>query len=74
MVLKIDYDKEKLQKVTYDAIIDVIQITSQKVSYQNNVTNFFLLSSPSLSNILVALLSRTKLVCYCGNETNICFR
>jgi len=34
MILKIDCDSEKLQKVTYD----VIKITSPKICHQNDVT------------------------------------
>jgi len=55
MVLKIDYGTIKLQKVTYG----IIKITSPKISHQNEVTNFFSFSSPSLSKILVALLGKS---------------
>jgi len=41
MVLKINYDTEKLQKVTHDVIYEVIKITSLKVSHQNDVTKIF---------------------------------
>jgi len=49
LVLKIDYDTEKLQKVTYD----VIKITSLKSRHQNDVTKIFHFQ---LSSIRVALL------------------
>jgi len=39
--LKIDYDTEKLQKVTYDVIYDVTKITSLKVNHQNDVIKIF---------------------------------
>jgi len=64
MVLKIDYDTEKLQKVTYDVIIWCYKDYVTKASYQNDVTKFFPISSPSLSNILVALLCATYILFY----------
>jgi len=39
MVLKIDYDSVKLQKVTHN---DVTKITSPKIRHQNYVTNIFI--------------------------------
>jgi len=57
MVLKIDYDKVKLQKVTYDVFLwhhkdYASENTSSKWRHQS-----FPFSSPSLSKILVAFLT-----------------
>jgi len=57
MILKMDYDTGKLQKVTYDYFNDVIKITPPKIHHQNDVIKIFhSFLSPSLSKILVALL------------------
>jgi len=45
MVLKIDYDTEKLQKVTYD----VMKITSPIMRHQNDATRFFYFQAPPLA-------------------------
>jgi len=56
MVLKIEYNTIKLQKVTYD----VIFMTSQRLRHRKYVIKMtlqnFSFSSPSLSKILVRLL------------------
>jgi len=59
MVLKIDYDIVKFQKVSYDVIFDVIKITLPKIRHHNDVTSFSFISSPSLSKILVVPLLET---------------
>jgi len=45
MVLIIDYDTVKLQKVIYD----VIKITSLKIHHQNDVTKVFHFLTPHLT-------------------------
>jgi len=61
MILKIEYDTVKLQKVTYD----VIFMTSKRLHHQKYVIKwrhkFFPFSRPFLSNVLVALLASCPL-------------